>query len=497
MSEGALVFCLLDTVPQLALSRFYAPYEQATRGAPPFDPAMRVCLWLSAYWVGGFSSRTSALAGERHLACIALVGQERPDFRTISAFRKRHLEACKDVCVQVVRLAGEAGWVQWGHVATEGTQIQGHAARHKARSDGSRQQAVERLREAMEALVTQASQQDAAEAAAVGRRRGDAWPAALARREDRLGKIEAAMPRWEAHATGEAEAARPRRAEAAAERSRTGKKRRGQTPQPVVDTPDDQAQSHCTAPEWPSMGTHNKGWEYGGTAHARVDAACQILLACDVTEATNDNHQAEPVAQATLAHLAQAGLERPKDASGAAQAIPATVDHGSDSAAAVEALEHWGCDPYSATERHRHSTPGGEASDPPATAQERMAAQVRPPQGRAWYARRKVIVAPVFGQIQEDRGCRRLLRRGWANIRGAWRWVCLTHHVLKIWRHAGALRTVSADERLSDVPHMALCRASGLRPTERFCPKPRPFQRERQSVHTHRLAHRGSKGRIR
>jgi len=38
---------------------------------------------------------------------LAIVGQDRPDFRTISDFRKLHLEACKDVFVQVVRLAAE------------------------------------------------------------------------------------------------------------------------------------------------------------------------------------------------------------------------------------------------------------------------------------------------------------------------------------------------------------------------------------------------------
>ena len=49
LPEGDLVFFLLDTVPQLDLGRFYAPYETETRGAPPFDPAMMVCLLLSAY----------------------------------------------------------------------------------------------------------------------------------------------------------------------------------------------------------------------------------------------------------------------------------------------------------------------------------------------------------------------------------------------------------------------------------------------------------------
>ena len=46
LPEGDMVFFLLDTVRRLDLSQFYAPYEQETRGAPPFDPAMMVCLLL-------------------------------------------------------------------------------------------------------------------------------------------------------------------------------------------------------------------------------------------------------------------------------------------------------------------------------------------------------------------------------------------------------------------------------------------------------------------
>ena len=49
LPEGNLVFFVLDTVPKLDLSRFYTPYEDESRGAPPFDPAMMVCLLLYAY----------------------------------------------------------------------------------------------------------------------------------------------------------------------------------------------------------------------------------------------------------------------------------------------------------------------------------------------------------------------------------------------------------------------------------------------------------------
>src|SRR2546430_5213513 len=144
-----------------------------------------------------------ALACERHLAFMAIGGQERPDFRTISDFRTLHLEACKDVCVQVGRLASEAGRVQWGNVSTDGTNIQGNGSRHKAMSYGSMKQEVARLREDSEALVTQAQPQDASDDAALGSRRGDELPAELTRREDRVASIEAARRRWEAQATAE------------------------------------------------------------------------------------------------------------------------------------------------------------------------------------------------------------------------------------------------------------------------------------------------------
>src|SRR5919204_4367257 len=127
LPEGDVVFFLLDLVPQLDLRRFYAPYEDETRGAPPFDPAMMVCLLLYAYCVGVFSSRKIAQACERNLAFLAIVGQDRPDFRTISDFRKLHLAAFKDVFVQVVRLAAEAGVGEVGEVGAAGAKKQGKA----------------------------------------------------------------------------------------------------------------------------------------------------------------------------------------------------------------------------------------------------------------------------------------------------------------------------------------------------------------------------------
>ena len=432
LPQADLVFFLLDTVPHVDLSRFYALYEEETRGAPPFDPQMMVCLLLYASCVGVFASRKIAQAGERTLAFLAIVGADRPDCRTISDVRTRPLTAFCDVFVAGLRIAGEAGVVKLGNGSTDGSTLPGHASRHKAMSSGSMKQEVARIREAIAAVVTQAYHQDAEDAAALGSRRGDAWPAELARREDRLATIEAAMQRLEARANAEAEA----------ERQRTGTKRRGRAPKEVDATPEDKAQMRFTDPELPSMQRNNKGWDYGGHAQVSVDEAYQSIVACAGTVEANDTQPAAPMAQLTVAPVEQAGIARPTDAAGAVQKIPGTSDSGYDREAAAQAVEQRGFEPSMAPGRQRPHVPETEEAEVRTTAKARMAAKVRTPEGRALYARRKVIVEPVFGQIKEARGFRRFLLRGLAKIRGEWCLVCLTHNLLKMWRYTYAPITV-------------------------------------------------------
>jgi hypothetical protein len=93
-----------------------------------------------------------------------------------------------------------------------------------------------------------------------------------------------------------------------------------------------------------------------------------------------------------------------------------------------------GFDPYIAAGRVPHHGAPPETPEAPRTAQERRAAKVRREPGREWYARRQVIAEPVFGHIKEGRGFRRVSFRGRKKMRGEWCLVCLTHHLLKIWR---------------------------------------------------------------
>jgi transposase len=442
LPEGDLVFFLLDVVPRLDLQPFYASYEVETRGQPPFDPALLVCLLLYSYCVGVYSSRKIARACERNLAFLVLVGNDCPDFRTISDFRAGHLDAFAELFLQVLRLAAEAGLVQLGNLSFDGSKFQGNASRHKAMSYGYMKKEAVRLRQEIDTLLRQAQDSDAQEDAALGSRRGDELPAELQRREQRLATITAAQQRLEEQAREEAAAERQRRAAAAAERQRTGKKRRGTEPQPVSDTPDDKAQSSFTDPELKIMPQSNKSWEYSGNAQLSVDATCQIIVACFVTTAANDLQQAAPLAQATCDNLCAAQVRLPEVDAGVPRPVVATLDSGYFSAASVAELERLGFDPYIATKRQKHHEAVTAVAVEPlpadATATERMAAKVGTAKGRALYARRKVIVEPVFGQLKGARGFRRFSLRGLAKINGEWRLVCLTHNLLKVWRYGCA-----------------------------------------------------------
>src|SRR3954463_2445214 len=158
LPEDDLVFFLLDLVPQLDLSPFHGHYARELRGQPPFDVTMMVTLLIYSYCVGVCSSRKIAAAGERNLAFRAIVGDDPPDFRTISDFRKIHTAAVKPLFLEVLRLAGEMGMLNLGNLSPDGTKMGANASRHKAMSYGYMNKEIDRLEAEIEQLLKQAEQ---------------------------------------------------------------------------------------------------------------------------------------------------------------------------------------------------------------------------------------------------------------------------------------------------------------------------------------------------
>ncbi len=68
------------------------------------------------------------------IAFRVLTANNTPDFRTISDFRKDHLEALTGLFLQVLALYQRAGLVKLGHVALDRTKVRANASKHKAMS---------------------------------------------------------------------------------------------------------------------------------------------------------------------------------------------------------------------------------------------------------------------------------------------------------------------------------------------------------------------------
>ena len=95
---------------------------------------MMVALLLYAYSQGVYSSRRIALGCAERLDFPVITALNQPDFRTIGAFRRRHLLALGGLLVQVLALCQKAGLVGLGHVGVDGTKLRANASKHKAMS---------------------------------------------------------------------------------------------------------------------------------------------------------------------------------------------------------------------------------------------------------------------------------------------------------------------------------------------------------------------------
>jgi transposase len=389
-------------------------------GQPPFDPRMMVALLLHGYASGIYSSRRIAKACRERADFMMIVALDAPDFRTISDFRKRHLQALASLFVQVLRLAEAAGLVKLGHVALDGTKIKANASKHKAMSYGRMKKREAELRAEVDCWLAAAEAADAEEDRLHGHRRGDELPDWVADKEKRLAKIREAKAALEAEAEAAAEEARRIEADKEKQRQAEGRKRSGKKPRPPSLEPDAQAQRNFTDPESRILKTKD-GFIQGYNAQAAVDGQAQVIVAHGLTPSMSDQDQLVGLVDGIERNLGRKPAE-------------ASADAGYCSEANLAAFDARGIKAYVATGRAKHPIDakrrvGGELT-------QAMRRKLRRARWRSRYRLRKQIVEPVFGQIKQARGFRQFLLRGVEKVRAEWAMICTAHNLLKLARAA-------------------------------------------------------------
>jgi transposase len=386
-----------DTVrEQLDMSAILAPYEQEERGYPPYHPVMMTALLLYGYCQGVYSSRRLARGCEERLDFMAVTGLNRPDFRTISEFRKRHLVALRGLFVQVLELCQQAGLVSLGHVALDGTKLKANASKHKAMSYGRMAESERQLKLKVREWFKKAEALDANEDRLHGKRRGDEMPDWVADKQRRIAKIR------EAKAALEAEA-----------------RERGE------EAPEPKDQRNFTDPQSQIMKT-GRDFTQAYNGQAAVDAESQVIVAQSLSNAATDVQQLAPIVKQIKTNTGR-------------QARELSADAGYCSEGNLAILARHKIRAYVATGRQRHrdasakgqGTRGGKRV---AAMRTQLARAAR----RGRYRLRKQTVEPVFGQIKQARGFRQFLLRGIEKVRGEWSLICTVHNLLKL---AKAMRT--------------------------------------------------------
>jgi transposase len=409
LPENHLVYFVSDVVDQLDLSAMYAVYEKEKRGQPPYDPRLMTKLLVYGYCIGVFSSRRIQKGLQEDIPFKVLAAGNEPDFRTISDFRKIHIERLQNLFEQVLAMALECGAIKLGRVSLDGTKLKANASKHKAMSYGRMQEKQQQLKEEVKHLLEQAEAADKEEDGQYGDKRGDELPEELQRRETRLAKIKQAKKVLEQRAGDKA--AEEGKSAAEAKRAK----------------PEDKDQYNFTDPESRIMKSGD-GFVQGYNAQAAVEPELLLIVGQSVTEAANDKKQLKPMVEL----IEQQSGQHP-------DAILA--DHGYCSEENLEHLESTDqperrIEGFIATGKQKHGEHRLPAKHGPlpkgATKVDRMKRKLQTKVGKAVYAARKCVVEPVFGQIKQARGFRQFLLRGKKKVKGEWALVCLTHNVLRL-----------------------------------------------------------------
>jgi transposase len=127
LPEDHLVYFVSDVVDQLNPSAIHAVYGEEKRGQPPYHPRMMTKVLVYGYCVGVFSSRRIRKRLLEDIGFKVLAAGNEPDFRTISDFRKVHLEALQGLFEQVLEMALETGTLKLGRVSPDGTKVKANS----------------------------------------------------------------------------------------------------------------------------------------------------------------------------------------------------------------------------------------------------------------------------------------------------------------------------------------------------------------------------------
>jgi Transposase DDE domain len=342
----------------------------------------------------------------------------------------------------VLGLCAEAGIVDAGVLAVDGTKLKASASNHATRS-------YDRI--AAE-ILAEAGRIDAAEDEVHGEARGDELPEHLASRGGRRAWLREAKERLEAERAAEPEPVlgsdRSDSKSAAGGWSPIGKpsggpteyeayrargvmrdgRRFGAPPKPHTPPAQPEGKINLTDPDSKNMKAY-RGYVQGYNTQA-VTTRDQIIVAAEIAPDGLDFAQLDPMVAAAERELEQAGVKE--------QPGMVLADAGYWSNDHIDRLRERGLVPLVAADAHKRDGPRKTRLGGPYDFMRRV---LQTDKGAELYSHRQWMVEPVFADIKQNRRAGRFKRRGRAAVRSEWSLIAATHNLLKLHRHTLAAVT--------------------------------------------------------
>ena len=431
LPDDHLARFVVTVVDKLDLSPILDRYEKRGRGSTPYHPSLLLALLFYGYATGTCSSRAIERATYDDLAFRFIAAGHHPDHDTIASFRRRHLKALEKLFLRVLLVAREMDFLKVGTVSLDGTKIKANASKHKALSYKRAKELEKQYKEEIKRLMKMAEEADNDSVPD-----GMSIPEEIARREDRLEKIQEACRAIELR-TKERDVEKYNKdvekyvekneeyIEHLKDDSKRTPKKMPDPPEFPDSVPNDKDQENLTDPESRIM-PDKGGFTQGYNAQIAVETESRLAVMSRLSQNTNDKEELLPAIEKLKGTdtmmpdnvLADAGYFSQENIDSVPPEVELYISPGREKH--TRTLDERLCPPSE-----------GEAA-PDATPAEKMRHKLKTKKGRSLYRLRKMTVEPVIGIIKQAMRFRQFLLRGKEKVEGEWSLVCLAYNLKRM-----------------------------------------------------------------
>lgn len=406
LRDDHLAKAVCEIVNRLDISKIEAKYSKYGQNA--YNPYMMIKNLFYGYSIGVRSSRKISMGCEDRFDFAYLSDGLKPSHDRISDFRKENLEELKYLFKEIVLIGINLGLVSLGNIKTsiDGSKFKANASSKLSKDEKGLKKVLDEIQEEIDQIFKKAEKIDQKEDEKYGKEnRGDELPKKLRNKKARKKAIENAIENLK------------KQKEEIKNEIRVKKNRE---PTEAELKKIEKRKINITDNDAKFMKMRVGMIKPCYNVQASVDEENQLIVANDVTDDCNDQHQLIPMLIQTKENIGKS----PKQTKG---------DNGYYSQLKEARKTFPEIDLYiDDKNRRKEYINFYELKQKYSKEEYDNLIKIVSPKGEQEYKKRMHTVEPVFGNIKENTGIRNFLLRGLQKTKGEFNLMCVGHNLKKI-----------------------------------------------------------------